>query len=171
MKKLRRRGFHQLDRQRNVALRFVVEPDVHGIQAGFVELQLLDVDDEIARDEMHVVRQRDWHRDFDGRHNRPAVGVDEVQLQLALALLAGHESDAQRDGALRMHGGHLRRVNRVEGAEQVELAAVLVCRVAQHSHLNVHAENLDTKLENWQEILSTDFATERLSKSATAEMV
>ena len=77
---------------------------------------------------------------FDGRHDGTAVGVDEIQLQLALALVAGHEGDAQRDGALRMHGGQLRRVDRVERAEQVQLAVVLGRRVAKNGHLNVHAE-------------------------------
>jgi ATP-binding cassette subfamily F protein uup len=89
---------------------------------------------------MHVIRQRDRHRDFDGRHNGAAVGVDEIELELVRALVAGHERDAQRDGALRMHGGQLRRENRVERAEEIELAVVLGCRVAEHRHLNIHAE-------------------------------
>src|ERR1039458_2508824 len=127
------------DRQRNARLRFVIEPDIHGIQPSLGEFQLLDVHDEIARGEMHVVRQRDHHRDFDGRHDAVAVGVDEVQLELARALVASVERDAQRDGALRMHGGQLRRVNRVERAEEIELAVVLGRGIAEDRHLNVHA--------------------------------
>jgi uncharacterized zinc-type alcohol dehydrogenase-like protein len=39
-----------------------------------------------------------------------------------------------------MHGRHLRRVNRVERAEEVQLAVVVRRRVAEHRHLNVHGK-------------------------------
>ena len=129
--------FHE---QRNARLRFVVQSHVHGIQTGLGEFQLLDVHDEIAREKMHVVGQRDFDRDFDARHDGAPVGVDEVELELARALVAGEKRDAQRDGALRMDGGELRRVDRVERAEQVELAVVLGRRVAEDGHLDVHGK-------------------------------
>jgi hypothetical protein len=134
------RSFNQFDRKRNARLRFVVEPHVHGIQTRFREFQLLDVHDEIAGDEMHVVRQRHFNRDFDAGHDGTSVGVDEVKLELARALVAGEKRDAQRDRALRMHGGQLWREDRVERAEQVQFAVVLGRRVAEHRHLNVHGE-------------------------------
>src|ERR1017187_8565571 len=37
-----------------------------------------------------------------------------------------------------MHGGELRRINRVERTEQVELAVVVRRGVAENGHLNVH---------------------------------
>jgi len=58
----RRVGRHLADQQRHAGRRFVVQPHVHGIQPRLVELQLLDVHDEIAREKMRVVRQRDRHR-------------------------------------------------------------------------------------------------------------
>lgn len=118
----------------------VVKPDVHGIQTRLGEPQLLDVHDEIARDEMRVLGQRHRHGNLDGRHDGTAVGVDEIQRELVLTLVAGVKGDAQRHGALGMDGGELRRVNRIERAEQVELAVVVRRGVTENGHLNVHGE-------------------------------
>jgi len=107
-----------------------------GIQTRLGKLQLLDVDDEITREKIHVVRQRDRHRGISmgGMMLWPSA-VDEVQLELVRALVAGAERDAQRDGALRMHGGQLRCVNRVKRAEEIELAVILGRGVAQNQPL------------------------------------
>ena len=85
-----------------------------------------------------MVRRR--HGQFNALHDGMAVGIDEIERELARAFVAGHEGQAQRHGALRMHGGQLRRVNRVERAKEIKLA-VVVCRgIAEHGHLNVHGE-------------------------------
>ena len=72
--------------------RHVIKPDVHGVQARFGELQLLDAGGEVARDEMKVFRQRDIKGDLRKiRHDAAAVGIDEIDSQLVRALVAGHE--------------------------------------------------------------------------------
>jgi hypothetical protein len=53
-----------------------------------------------------------------------------------------------------MHGGQLRRKNRVKGAEQVQFAVVIRRRVAKHGHLNVHAEIKTGIPENGESYLS-----------------
>lgn len=128
------------DQQRNAGLNLIVEQNVHRVKPRLVEFQLLDVQNEIARGEMHFIRQGDFHRDVNALHDRLAVRIDEVDFQLALALVAGRERQAQRDGALRMDGGHLAGINRVERAQQIELAVVIGGGVAQDSNLNVHAQ-------------------------------
>ena len=80
-----------------------------------------------------------------GMMARPSV--HEIQLELARAHVTGHERDAQRHRALRMDGGQLRRVNRVKGAEQVELAVVVRRGIAEDRHLNVHAKILTQRRE------------------------
>ena len=70
------------------------------------------------------------------------VSVHKIQLELARAHVAGHERDAQSHRALRMDGGELRRVNRVKGTKEVELAVVVRRGIAEHCHLNVHAKIL-----------------------------
>lgn len=128
------------DKQRNACLRFVVEQNVNRIQAGLGKFQLLDVDDEIVRGEKSVVGQFHEHRHVNLLHDRLAVGVDEFERDFALALVAGHEGHAQRDRALRVRRGKFLCKNRVERAEQIQFAVVVRRRVANHRHLNVHAE-------------------------------
>ena len=65
------------DLQRNACLRFVVQPHVNEYKAPFGKLQSLDVDDEIARDKMRIVRKSDGDEDFDGRHDALVIGVDQ----------------------------------------------------------------------------------------------
>src|SRR5271154_5419445 len=47
------------DPKRNGRLRFVVQPHVNGIKPGLWKFQSLNIDDEITRDEMRVIRQHD----------------------------------------------------------------------------------------------------------------
>ena len=69
-----------------------------------------------------------------------AVGVDEIQRELVLALVGGEKCDAERHGALQVHRRHLRRINRVECAQQTQFFIVARRRVAENRRLNVHAE-------------------------------
>ena len=80
---------------------------------------MLDVHDEVAREKMGVIRQRDGHGQFDALHDRVAVRIDEDQREFARAFVAGHEGDAQGDRALRMHRRHLRRVYGIKRPEEV----------------------------------------------------
>jgi len=137
----RRARFDQFHEQRDAGLRFAVEPDIHGIQSGFGKFQLLDVDDEIAREKVHVLRQPDFHgHGREVRHDGMAVGIDEIEGELALAFVGGKKRDAQRDGALRMDGGKLRCADGVKRAEKVQLFVVVRRRVAEDGHLDVHAK-------------------------------
>ena len=84
---------------------------------------------------------RDFHRQ--GRevgHDGLAVGVDEIKRELVLALVGGEKRDSERHGALQMHRRHLRRIYRVERAQQAQFFVVACRRVAKNRRLNVHAE-------------------------------
>ena len=115
------------------------------VEALGLETQLLNIDDEISRAEMHVFWQRNVHRDRrEIAHDRGAVGIDEIEVKVVLALVGAEKRDTQRDRALRMNGGKLLRVNRVKGAEEIQLAVVIGRRVAQHCHLNIHPAVIKT---------------------------
>lgn len=88
---------------------------------------------------MRILRQPDREGYFDGRHDGPAIGVDEIQRELVLAFVIGGKRGPQRHGALQLHGRHLRRENGVKRAEDIELtAAVLGCSVTEDGDLNIH---------------------------------
>jgi len=132
----RRIMFHQ---QGNAGLWLVVQHDVDRVQARVFELQLLNIDDEIACAEVHIFRQRDIDCDrWEVWHDRAAVSIDKIKAEIVLSLVAAEKGHAQRDGTLRMSGGELLGINRIERAQQVQLA-VIVCRgVAQDRYLYVH---------------------------------
>lgn len=127
-----------LDEERDAGLRFAVERDVDGIKAGEIELQLLEGDDEIAGAEMGIAGQHDFRREIDAGHDEAAVGIDKIQAQLVRAFILMTESDAQRDGALRVRGGNLLGDDGVERAEQIQLAVFFRGGIAQNSNLNIH---------------------------------
>ena len=124
--------------QRNVRLRMAVQQDIDRVESWIVELQLLDVHDEVARAEMHVIGQRHFHRDGWELRYGAAIRVHEVERQGVLALVSARKGDAQRNRALRVDRGELLRVNGVERPQQVQLAIVIGRSVAQNGYLNIH---------------------------------
>src|SRR5437867_2175886 len=137
----------ELDQQGNAGVGVIIEAKVNRVKARIVKLELLNVDDEVAGAEMHVVRQD--HVQRDGRevgHDRAAIGIDKVESQLVVALVAAEKGDPQSDGALGMYCRQTRRLNRIESAKQIELAVLLGRGVAQNSHLDIHGL---TKPRTW----------------------
>jgi len=126
------------DEQRDAGVGAAIKEDVEGKHAGLVEFQLLDVDDEIAGEKVRVVGKGDGDGEVHGGHDGAAVGVDEIQGDLVVALVAGGEGKAQGHGALGMNGGQLLRVDGIEGTEEVELLIVVRGGVAQDGYLNIH---------------------------------
>ena len=127
------------DEERDAGLRLAIEGDVNRVEARRFELHLLEIDNEVAGAEVHVVGERDLNRD--GRevlHDGAAIGVDEVELEVVFPFVSAGEGDAQGDGALRMHRGELLGVNSIKGSQQIELPVIIGRRIAQHGHLNIH---------------------------------
>jgi len=115
-----------------------VDGDIDGIMAGLFKLQVLDVDDEVAGEEVAIIGKDDIGGEFDARHDGAAVFVDEVHAHLVLALLDAAEDNAQGDGTLRVHGGELMGDDGIEGAEEVEFASVISGGIAEHGYLDIH---------------------------------
>ena len=130
---------HEADEEGDAAAGLAIKADIDGVEAGFLEFEALHVHDEIAGDEVRIIRQGDG----DGHllhagHDGFAIGIDEIEAELAGAFIAGGEGHAEGDGALGMDGGHLGGVNGIEGAEQVQLHVVVGGGVAEDGYLNVH---------------------------------
>lgn len=121
-------------------LGFIVQAHVHGIKAEFLKLEPLDVDDEVAGDEMGVFGHFDGDRNIDRRHDVLAVGVDEIQFKPPAAFVAGDEGDAKGHRALRMDDGQLCGENGIERAEEVQLSMVVGRSITEDSHLDIHGE-------------------------------
>ena len=124
--------------ERNACLLPAVDGDIDRVLAGIVEFELLDVYHEIADQEIQVCRDHDLHRHVDARHDEPPVFIDEIHFHFVGAFLDLAERDSKRDRALGMYGGKMSGHDRIERAEDIELASVIGRRVAQDSHLNVH---------------------------------
>jgi hypothetical protein len=126
------------DLQRDAGLVPAVDGDIDGVVTGFGELELLNVDDEIARKEVAFRREPHVSRQLDAGHDRPAVLVDEVHSDAMRALLDPAEDHAERDGTLGMHGGELLGDDGVEGAEQIKFPAIVGGGIAEHGNLDIH---------------------------------
>lgn len=124
--------------QWDTRLRFAVEGEVDGVEAGEVEFELLEGDDEIAGAEMGVARQDDFGWEINARHDGMAVGIHKIEMELMGAFILVAEGDAQGNGALRMNGRHLLGDNGVESAEEIEFTVFLGGGIAQDSDLDVH---------------------------------
>src|ERR1039458_7584037 len=75
-----------------------------------------------------------------------AVGIHEVEVEIVFAFVSAGEGHPQRNGALGMYRRELLRINRVKSAQQIQLAIVIRCRVAQNCYLNVHPATIKTHI-------------------------
>src|ERR1035437_4645347 len=132
--------------QWDARLRLVVQGDVNRVKPGIIELQLLKVHDEVARAEMHVFGQRHFDRDVWEFGDRGPVPIDEIKLQVVLALVSVKEGDSQRDGALGVYGWKVLRIDRVKRPQQVQLAVVIGRCVAQNRHLYIPPAAIKTRI-------------------------
>src|SRR5205807_5294044 len=89
--------------QRNARFLPTVDSEINGVLARLFELQLLNVDDEIARHEVDVGRQDDLHRHVDARHHETAILVHKIHFHLVLTFFDLAENKAERDRALRVN--------------------------------------------------------------------
>ena len=148
----------------DAGLGFAVEGDVDGIQAGEVEFQLLEGDDEIACPEMGIARQDHFGGEIDAGHDEAAVGVDEIQAQFVRAFVLMAESDAQGNGALRVRGRNLLSDDGVKRAQQVELPVFFRGGIAQNSDLNIHPAEIKHEIGQMARISLSVFEGDRARK-------
>jgi hypothetical protein len=115
-----------------------VDGDIDGVLAWFFEFQLLDVDDEIAHQEVEFGRDGDLDGHVDGRHDEFAVFVHEIHPDFVGAFLDAAEGNSQGNRALGMHRGELLGHDGVESPEDVQLAIVISGGVAKNCNLDIH---------------------------------
>ena len=129
---------HLFDRKRNARFMLSVRRNFNGVKSRRFKFQLLNIQNEIARDKSRVARQNDFHRNIHAGHDRRAVFIYEIDFQRVIALLHFCVGNAERHGTLRMRGGKLLGENRVERAENIQLAVVIGRGIAQNCQLNRH---------------------------------
>lgn len=116
----------------------IIDGDIDRVLAGLIKLQLLNIDDEIAQQEIRIGWHRHIDRHFDAWHHQPSILVDEIHLHLVRALLNPAKREAQRNRTLRVNRGQLTGKNRVERPKQVQLPIVIRRCIAQNRYLNRH---------------------------------
>jgi hypothetical protein len=126
------------DLERDAGLVAAVDGEIDGVMAGFFEFELLDIDDEISRQEIAFGWETDIGGEFDAGHDGASVFVDQIHADAVLAFFDAAKDHAKRDGALGMDSWELVGDDGVEGAEEIEFSSVIGCRVAEHGDLNVH---------------------------------
>jgi hypothetical protein len=115
-----------------------IDGDINGVMAGFFELEMLDVDDEISREEIAIVGKHDIRRELDAGHDGATVFVDKVHAYLVRSLFDAAEDNAEGDRTLRVDGRELMGDDGIECAEEVEFAGVIGGGIAEHGYLNIH---------------------------------
>lgn len=126
------------DLERNAGLVATIDSDIDRVVTGFGELELLNVDDEIARKKIPFRREPDIGWKFDAGHDGSSVFIDEIHANAMGSFLNSAEDHTERDGTLGMHRGELLGDDRVEGAEQIEFAAIIGGGIAEHGNLDIH---------------------------------
>jgi len=116
----------------------VIDGDINRVLARLIEFKLLDIDDEIADEEIRVAGDCNVHWHIDAGHDEAAVFVDEIHFHFVGAFLDAVEGNAKRHGALRMNRGEGAGDDRVERAEKIELPVVIGGCVAQNRNLDGH---------------------------------
>lgn len=128
------------DLKRDAGFVTAINREVEGVMASFLEFELLDIDDEIAREKIAIGRKPDIGGQFDAGHDGTAVFIDEIHPNAVRAFFDATEDESKGDRALRMNGWQLMCDDGVEGAEQIELAGIIRGGITEHSDLNVHSE-------------------------------
>jgi hypothetical protein len=135
--RLRRR--QEPDLERNAGFVPAIDGEIQGVMAGLFELELLNVDDEIARKKIAVGREPDIGRQFDAGHDGTSIFVDEVHAHAMGPFLDATKDKAQGDGTLGMNGRQLVGNDGVEGAEQIEFTGIIGRGIAEHGNLDIHS--------------------------------
>jgi hypothetical protein len=106
----------EADDERNTALVSAVDGDLDAVVSGFFELQVLDIDDEVSRENAGVAIEVNFGGDIDVGHDRLAVVIYEVDADGVLAFFDPVKDDPQGDGAMGVDGGEFGGDDGVEGA-------------------------------------------------------
>ena len=115
-----------------------VPVDVKGVLADFGKFKLLDVQDEISSQETRDFAHLDPDRDIDIRHDRCAILVHQIHLELMGSVLVRFENYSKRDRTLWVHSWQFFGNDRIECPKHTEFATIIRRRVTQNCQLYIH---------------------------------
>lgn len=148
--------WHFFHEQRNASFLPAVHGDIDRIEPWFFKFELLNVDQEIARQKNGIVRHGHVHRNINIGHDAFSVLIHEAQLHFMVSFFRLAEGDAQRNGALRMNGWHLRSEYRVEGSQDVQLPVVIGGGITENRDLYFHICGNTTRRHPARQQVSSD---------------
>lgn len=120
---------------------FAIAADVYGVDAGMLETQTLQIEDQVAGQERNIWWQSDvefWLDRHVVRVESVAILVDDVDGKLVTTGVFRSEAKAQSQGAMRMHDGKSASGQSVKHARNHQFALVVGSEVSEGSNLNVH---------------------------------
>jgi hypothetical protein len=153
------RLWRQLHEQRDAPFLPSIEREIDRVEPFLLKLQLLNVHDEIPGNKNALLGQHDFDRHINVGHDRFAIFIHEQELNRVLSFFPFVERHPKGDGTLRVNGRELLRINRVEGAQNIELATVVRGGVAENGNLNVHIIDPSTSLKDRDRDSASFFAT------------
>ena len=106
-----------------------VPVNVKCVLADLGEFELLDVQHEIAGQETGDFAHLDPDGDVDIRHDRRAILVHQIHLELMGSVLVRFENYSKRDRTLWMHSGQFFGDDRIECPKHTEFATIIRRRV------------------------------------------
>jgi hypothetical protein len=119
-----------------------IDRDMDAVVSGFGQFQVLDIDDEVPGQNAGIAIEVDFGGYIDIGHDRLAVFIYEVDADGMLAFLDTVEDDSECDGAMGVNSGEFGGYDGVEGAEEVEFAAVICGGIAEGGYLDIHGFGL-----------------------------
>jgi hypothetical protein len=132
----------QDDLEGNAGEHGVVVKEVDAVLAGFVEDDLLEVEDEVAGEEEHVGREFNGEVGFDLGEHVFAVFINEAEAEDGVAFVFVAEDESEGDGAVGVDGGELGGVDGVKGAKDAKFAAVIGRGIAEDGDLDFHGRRV-----------------------------
>jgi hypothetical protein len=132
------RGRQEPDLEGNAGFMTAIDGEVQSVMAGLLELELLNVDDEVAGEKIPVGWEPDIGRQFDTGHDGTSVFIDKVHTHAVGSFFDATEDKPQGDRTLGMNSRQLMGDDGVEGAEEIEFAGIISGGVAEHCNLNIH---------------------------------
>src|SRR5215472_14975028 len=113
------------DEQGDARLVPAVNGHVDGILPWSLKLELLDVDDKIAHQEVQFAGNNHVDGHVNVGHDQPPILIHKVHFDLVGTFLDLAEGQQQGNGALRVHGRQLTGDDGVECAKDVQLPSII----------------------------------------------
>lgn len=118
-----------------------VDSQIDAVGSKACQFQLVHIDDKVGDRGMFFLSETDGETSVDSGNYGMSVFVHHREPDLMLAFLDSFESEPGGDGALRVRDGSLNGLNRIERAEDIQLASRDSCGIAECKDFKFHKQH------------------------------